>query len=250
MYEWVKSVTICTAAVLVRTGHQVLSKQDEYTLQQEKRLVERAKQDPRAFGELYERHFDGIFNYVQHRVVSVSDTEDLVAQVFTKALDKLWRFRWSGVSISAWLYRIAVREVHDHYRGKRRQPSGHPAVGELRGADEGRDAELVAAEEIVAQHQIYSKLHQCLCTLKAEDHTLLVLRYFEGRPYKEIAHILGKRVGTVITRTARALAKLRRVLESRGIDHERVGSVFAAGAQTDCLGTPLQTETKAEATEL
>ncbi|HJN53049.1 MAG: sigma-70 family RNA polymerase sigma factor [Pseudomonadales bacterium] len=226
-----------------------MSKQREYTLEEERKLVERSKLDPQAFGDLYERYYDAIFNYIQHRVASVTDTEDLVAQVFAKALNRLWRFRWSGVSIGAWLYRIAVHEVHDHYRSKRRHPVDHLGDGDWQVAHDGRDAELNAAEELVAQHQLFVQLHECLCTLKAEDHTLLVLRYFEGKPHKEIAEILGKRVGAVITRTSRAVAKLRRVLESRGIDHERVGSVFAAGAQTECLGAPLQTGIKAQATE-
>mgnify|MGYP002817392553 CR=1 FL=1 len=226
-----------------------MRKQRDCASGEEQRLVERAKVDPQAFGELYERHYDAIFHYIQLRVSSVMETEDLTAQVFTKALNRLWRFKWSGVSISAWLYRIAINEVHDHYRSKRKNQD-RAAQGQWHEADEGSNAERIAAEEIVAQHQLYGKLHECLCTLDADDHTLLVLRYFEGKPHKEIAHIMGKRVGTVVTRTSRALGKLRRVLESRGIDHERAGSVFAASAQTEGLGAPIQTGTEAQATEL
>jgi RNA polymerase sigma-70 factor (ECF subfamily) len=221
------------------------------SVEEERKLVERAKRDPRAFGEIYERHFDAIFGFVQHRIASVAEAEDLVAQVFTNALGNMWRFRWSGVSISAWLYRIAANEMHSLHRSRARQPAGHPDdAGNTTDSALVQTIELSAAEDMVAQHELYCRLHECLSTLSPQDHTLLVLRYFEGKPHKEIAEILGTRVGAVRTRTGRALAKLKKVLEDRGIDYGRDGNILEAGTHTESLGTPLQTGAEAQVTGL
>jgi RNA polymerase sigma-70 factor (ECF subfamily) len=75
---------------------------------EERELIARSKRDPGAFGQIYDAHFTRIFRYILYRVADVPLSEDLAAQTFTKALEHLGRFRWTGVSISARLYRIAT----------------------------------------------------------------------------------------------------------------------------------------------
>ena len=52
-------------------------------------LVERARTDPAAFGQLYERYVDRVYSYIYYRVGNVQDAEDLTARTFYRALDKL-----------------------------------------------------------------------------------------------------------------------------------------------------------------
>ncbi len=65
-------------------------------IEQEKALVERAKTDPDAFGELYDANYTAIFNYLLRRTANIIDAQDLTSEVFMKAFKKIGKFKWSG----------------------------------------------------------------------------------------------------------------------------------------------------------
>lgn len=73
------------------------------TPEQEQRAIQRARKDPRAFVHLYDFYFPRIYAYVRYRVPDPQDAEDLVADVFFKAIRKLGHFRWRRKgSFAAW----------------------------------------------------------------------------------------------------------------------------------------------------
>jgi RNA polymerase sigma-70 factor (ECF subfamily) len=76
-------------------------------VEQERELVERAKSNREAFGELYDQYYSRIFGYVLKRTANIEVAEDVTSEVFFKALKNLRQFRWRGVPFSSWLYRIA-----------------------------------------------------------------------------------------------------------------------------------------------
>ena len=67
----------------------------------EKELVERAKRDPAAFGELYDRHFLQIYRFVYSRVRDQTVAEDVTSEVFMKALKSIGRYQDTGKPFSA-----------------------------------------------------------------------------------------------------------------------------------------------------
>src|SRR5918911_629419 len=85
----------------------------------ERRLIQRAKQDPNAFGELYDRYFHQIYRFVYSRVKEQAGAEDVTSEVFMKALRGMPRFVDTGRPFSAWLYQIAVNAIADRYRSRR-----------------------------------------------------------------------------------------------------------------------------------
>src|SRR5439155_24805163 len=85
----------------------------------EQALVERAKRDPSAFGELYDRHFLQIYRFVYSRVRDQATAEDVTSEVFMKALRSIGRYQDTGRPFSAWLYQIAVNAVADSFRALR-----------------------------------------------------------------------------------------------------------------------------------
>lgn len=89
-------------------------------IDQEQKLVEAAKTDANAFGELYDFYYSKIFNYILRRTGDFELAQDITTAVFMKALDKIQGFTWRGLPFSAWLYRIASNEIADHFRGKPR----------------------------------------------------------------------------------------------------------------------------------
>ena len=83
----------------------------------EKGLVERArKNDAEAFARIYEEHFDKIYRYVFIRVENQMEAEDLTQQVFLNAMQSISSYKWQGVPLSSWLFRIAHNQVIDYYR--------------------------------------------------------------------------------------------------------------------------------------
>src|SRR5579883_2350873 len=79
----------------------------------DRELIQQAQRDPARFAEIYDAYFDRLYAYVARRLSTREETEDLVSEVFHKALANLTRFEWRGAPFSAWLYRIAANEIAD-----------------------------------------------------------------------------------------------------------------------------------------
>ena len=215
---------------------------------QERDLIARSKRDPEAFGQIYDRHFSGVFRYVLYRVADVALAEDLVAQTFYKALKHLGRFRWTGISICAWLYRIATNEINSHFRR-----SGKATFTDVERLSEGLsdeenrpDRELEAAETVMLANKRFVLLNRCIQHLKPDEQTLLTLRYFDRKRLAEIAEILGVKEGTLRMRHKRALEKLRIQLQKQGIEDESIGGFAIQPAQTGSDGDELPAEAAPE----
>ena len=88
----------------------------------EEDVLTRASQGDRdAFGLLYERYIDRIFNYVYYRTGNLHDAEDLTARVFQRAINHIQNYTDRGVPFSAWLYRIAHNLVANWHRDRSRR---------------------------------------------------------------------------------------------------------------------------------
>ena len=177
----------------------------------ERRLVAQARQDPTAFGKLFDRYYDAIFSYILHRTANAALAQELTSDTFYKALDKLWTFRWRGLPFSAWLYRIASNEVNAHYRRYRNYHAGSLDDYRERLADElsEADRELLAAEALLEEDVFFRELHHQIAALKPKYQEVITLRFFEDKKIREIAEILEKSPGTVKSLLHRALAQLR-----------------------------------------
>jgi len=176
-------------------------------------LIERAKSDPQAFGQLYDRHYEAIARYIQHRLSDSATAQDLTAIVFFKAMATLPRFRWRGVPFLAWLYRIASNEINTYYRR-----SKHHAISldelfddhhfELPdGTDLERD--LIARQEQAQRFQDFRIVRQLLLELPTKYQEVLALRYFEKKSLADISIITGKKLGTIKSLLSRGLERLR-----------------------------------------
>ena len=182
------------------------------TEEQEKALVEAAKSDPNAFGELFELHYDKIFRYVLRRTGSVAVTEDIVAETFFKAMNKLWQFQWQGAPFSAWLYRIATNEVNGHFRKNSRSLfSLDDYEDEYKDALDSSDLreEVLEAEREVEQCSAYKEVQETIALLPVRYQEVLTLRFFEEKKVREISVILNKKEGTVKSLLSRGVDQLR-----------------------------------------
>lgn len=176
-------------------------------IRQEYDILKRSARHPEAFGELYEKYFDRIFNYIYRQTDDEQLTADLASQTFLNALRNASSFEYRGVPVSAWLYRIASNEVNKHYRRLKRErvfSLEEEKVRELmETGDEGWDEELV------------NKLLEYMKGLPTEMLEVLELRFFEDKDFGEIAYILDITESGAKMRTYRALDRLRKKFNLR-----------------------------------
>jgi RNA polymerase sigma-70 factor (ECF subfamily) len=176
----------------------------------EEQLVERAKEDPEAFGVLYSRYVDQIYQYVFYRTGNRYDAEDLTARTFYKALANLTRYRYRGLPFSAWLYRIAHNLVANWHRDRKRR--GGVPLDAVAMIGKGGDS----AQEFVESHERVEVLRDAISSLPGDRQELLVLKYTTELSNREIGKVMGRSEGAVKALYHRTLIALRKDLERRG----------------------------------
>ena len=182
-------------------------------LEHERLLVERAKKEPAAFGELYDIYYSRIFNYVLKRTGNIHLTQDVTSEVFFNALKNIGNFRWRGISFSSWLYRIASNEIANHFRkNKGKQVSLEIILDQTDISDPSAEDELLKIEEELDKHKEFLALRSNISKLSVKYQEVIVLRFFEEKQLEEIAEILDKPVGTVKSLLHRGLEKLRMLM--------------------------------------
>ncbi len=164
-------------------------------------LVERAKQDPSAFGELYDRHFHQIYRFVYSRVRDQSIAEDVTSEVFMKALKAIPRYQDTGRPFAAWLYQIAVNAIADRYRTLH---TAQPLEDfhDLSISGPGIDEQAAQRDEI---RRIWSMVEG----LPVQQRTALVLKFQEDMKIEDIAVAMGKTPGAVKLLIHRGVTRLR-----------------------------------------
>jgi len=135
---------------------------------------------------------------------NASDAEDAAQDGFVKAWRALGRFR-EGAPFRPWLLQIVANEARNRRRsaGRRANLALRAATEELSGgAAPSPEATLLSGEQ-------RSELLAAVDELPEEQRTVVALRYFLGLSEHEVAETLGVPQGTVKSRTARALERLR-----------------------------------------
>ncbi len=173
----------------------------------ERALVERAQRDREAFAVLYRRHYAALATHVYRRTGDRHATEDLVSDVFLTALRSLSRYRYRGVPLRFWLFRIATNVVNRWARRQRRGASASLEAHRLEPAcprSVSRDGEADV-----------ERAQGALLALPPRFQAVLSLHYLEGLAVRDVAAVLGCREGTVKSRLARARDALREKLNGR-----------------------------------
>jgi len=181
----------------------------------ERLLVEAAQQDRARFADIYENYFELVYVYVARRVGNRAATEDLVAEVFRKALQNLARFRWTGAPFAAWLFRIASNLIADRAKRKAKEGSvsinepGPRTIGNLTDRKQSQQVDLEDSER-------RAKLFRLVDELADDQRRVIALRFAEEKSIKQIAAELSRSEGAVKQLQFRALENLRKKISTRG----------------------------------
>src|SRR5579863_1135397 len=168
-----------------------------------------------AFDDLYEQYYARLYAYLRFRVGSTEVAEDLVSQVFERALTHLADLQ-STAAAGAWLFRIARNCAVDYFRRVR------PAASLDTLLDSCHPTECSPEEVIVAQEERARLLVQ-IKRLPEREREVLGLKFVACLQNREIARVLNMPEGTVGSLLHRTLARLRDALhdEGEGVNHER-----------------------------
>lgn len=159
--------------------------------------------DTRAFAQLVEPYREIVFRVAYLVTRNAADAEDAAQEALLKAWLALGRFR-TEAPLRPWLLRIAVNEAHNRRRGERRREE---LVLRAAAASSGEAAPSPEEAALAAERR--RSLLDALERLPPPARLVLGLRYLLDLPEEEVAAALGVRRGTVKSRTARALERLR-----------------------------------------
>ncbi len=169
----------------------------------EAQLVERAKRDPSAFGQLYERYIDRIYSYIYYRVGDAREAEDLTARVFFRALARIGAYKQRGAPFISWLYRIAHNLVANWHRDRgRRNEVSLDVLLDLHAAEGPQQHSVERDEEDRA-------LLEAIRHLPEDRQQILILKFVEDLTNAEIGEILGRSEGAIKSLYHRTLLELR-----------------------------------------
>ncbi|HSW46255.1 MAG TPA: RNA polymerase sigma factor [Phycisphaerae bacterium] len=179
----------------------------------EQLLAEHLAGKPEPFATLVHRYSDELFRFLARFTGNAAMAEDLIQEVFLQIHQSGASFDTSR-RFKPWLFTIAANKARDLLRSKRRRPE-MPLDAEVAGvsgegeekrtfldflADESQSP--VAASSLEEQRE---NVRRVLSEMPERLREVLVLSYYHGFPYKEIAEILGVPLGTVKSRLHSAI---------------------------------------------
>ncbi len=178
-------------------------------------LIEEAKTNPAAFGKVFELYHPKIFRYAARITSNADVAADIAAEVFYKALKALPGYKQGAAPFSAWLYRIATNECNTYFRKGRYAPASFDAAVEtgiisFPASDSDIEKEMEEAQAVLDNDADYKRAVGLMAGLKHVYREALVLRFMEGKKTREIAHILGKKEGTVKSLISRGISIIKR----------------------------------------
>lgn len=173
-------------------------------------LIDAAKTDQAAFGELYKCYVDRIYNYIYFRTGSVRDAEDLTERVFFKAMSHIQNYKHMGLPFSAWLYRIAHNLVANYHRDRARKQEislDDMPVQVLPKLDHHPEIRVERSQEV---ENLLATIHK-LSPIRQE---LLILKFVDQLSNIEIGQVLRKSEGAIKSLYHRTLLELREIMFS------------------------------------
>ena len=165
-----------------------------------------ARHDEAAFAELVRRHVNLVYGTALRILGDPPTAEEVTQNVFITLARKASSIG-TGSGLAGWLHRAAILEARLRQRTDLRRRNREEHAAQLGTAMDTPSSTDPRPFEI---------LDDALLELPEKDRQTLFLRYFENRPFREIAQRLGVGEDAAQKRSARALETLATILRRRG----------------------------------
>ncbi len=157
--------------------------------------------DMSSFGALYDDSYNRVYRYIFHRTLDTTLTEDIISEVFTKALKNIKKFRWETEGeYYAWIFQISYTTLIDFSRKEIGIDSLEEIEWELWYEEEKDDA--LDRKEKLQEVLKYMK------TLTEKERTIITMRIWDDLSYEEIAKIAQETEINIRKIVSRTLTKI------------------------------------------
>lgn len=164
---------------------------------EDKKLISKALENPKAYGDLFEKYQSKIFYYLNHKLNRKEDAEDLLQETFLKAFNAHKDFTYQDYTYLSFIMKIAHNLLVNHYKSPKTLLLNQ--IKKLPFEDkEARDKKL-EIEQLWDYSKDLSKTEQKVLKLKYQDDLLIA----------DIAKQLGKSENAIKLTLSRARKKLR-----------------------------------------
>jgi RNA polymerase sigma factor (sigma-70 family) len=174
-----------------------------------KKREEQAKEELLSFEEAMLPHLDAAHNLAKWLLRNEQDAQDVVQEAYLRAFRSFGGFR--GTNGRAWLLTIVRNTSYTLLKKSHAVDLTTPFDEEIHATGH----ESVSPAMILEHSEDAQLIKEAMDELPAEFREILALRHQEGLSYKEIADIAQIPPGTVMSRLARARAKLKEYLAVR-----------------------------------
>ena len=200
-----------------------------------------------ALGTLYDRYGDAIFAAAYRLTSDRGTAEEVVQETFLTLWNRAELFDPNAGSLSAWLHTIGRNRAVDRLRAAGRRPQlVTRSSSSARDESETQALERAVAggtvmagatqppgpEEAASVAELRDALRRAVAAMPDVERTVILLAYQEELSQTEIADRLAWPLGTVKTRTRRALLRLR----------EALGGEFGPSPELDAMPVPTGNE--------
>ncbi|MBI5706618.1 MAG: sigma-70 family RNA polymerase sigma factor [Armatimonadetes bacterium] len=171
------------------------------------------------FNALMQETYRKVYNLAFRLAGNKLDAEDLTQEAFYRAYRSFPDYE-GDKPFENWIFRIVTRLFLDLLRARKRrvQAMSYDAPLQREGSDDTVFFDMAdqspSAEQILLGGSFSEELQAALDALSEEQRTLITLADIEQMPYKDIAAIMGKPVGTIRSRLHRAHKQLRARVEA------------------------------------
>lgn len=170
-----------------------------------------------AFDILLRRHQDRIYNYILRIIKNEDVANDIFQETFVKAIQTIRQGRYTeNGKFPAWISRIAHNLIIDFYR---QEKSENVQSADIDDVDVLNRKELCedTIEDMIISEQIRDDVKYLIQELPDLQREVLVMRYYQGLSFKEIAETTNVSINTALGRMRYAILNLRRIAAAKDI---------------------------------
>ena len=167
--------------------------------------------DAEAGEELVRRHSEPLLGYLRRMSGSDHMAEELHQAAWVSVLEHLDRFdgRSQAGGFKAWLYRIATNKANDFFRRSGRESNAKAGLRLVTPAASVDPDHVEQAEQAL-------RLQEAIAKLPEPQREVLLLRYYSGLKFVEIAQLLGCPLNTALGRMHKAMKRLEAMMNAPG----------------------------------
>jgi RNA polymerase sigma-70 factor (ECF subfamily) len=164
----------------------------------------------KLFSIVFERHYTRLEQFLRHLGVPDADLEDVLADTFTRAFERVRSFKVDGGSrYLSYLYAIARNQAIDRVRERGRAPD----LVLLEDLWQEPDRHAEAPEEAFLRRTDVDRIRRAMQRLNASDREIITLSYDRELTCREIMEVMGKpSITSVTTHLYKAMKRLRELV--------------------------------------